>query len=115
MSTPKDWSETPGTALAFYLSLTFEQQCALAFVIDWQRRETRRTAAEMIERLKAEYVGSRFTYDTTPMISNAEGPHSRGCGIRTHEHGAECSRDCPTCGGPKPADPMPFRSGEDTP
>jgi hypothetical protein len=26
-------------------------------------------------------------------------PHSRACGMAVHEHGASCSRDCPTCGG----------------
>lgn len=26
-------------------------------------------------------------------------PHSRACGIRMHEHGPECFRDCPTCHG----------------
>lgn len=26
-------------------------------------------------------------------------PHSRACGIRKHDHGRECSKDCPTCGG----------------
>jgi hypothetical protein len=29
----------------------------------------------------------------------AEGPHSRACGIHPHPHGAWCSTDCPTCGG----------------
>ena len=24
-------------------------------------------------------------------------PHSRACGIRPHEHGSACARDCPTC------------------
>ena len=26
-------------------------------------------------------------------------PHSRACGIRKHDHGSECSSNCPTCGG----------------
>lgn len=26
-------------------------------------------------------------------------PHSRACGIGPHEHGAACSKDCPTCHG----------------
>lgn len=26
-------------------------------------------------------------------------PHSRACGIRNHEHGPDCSTNCPTCGG----------------
>ena len=26
-------------------------------------------------------------------------PHSRACGIRRHDHGPECSSNCPTCGG----------------
>lgn len=28
-------------------------------------------------------------------------PHSRACGIKWHEHGSECTPDCPTCGGGK--------------
>lgn len=27
------------------------------------------------------------------------GPHSRACGIRQHDHGPDCSQNCPTCGG----------------
>lgn len=26
-------------------------------------------------------------------------PHSRACGIRKHDHGPDCHRNCPTCGG----------------
>lgn len=26
-------------------------------------------------------------------------PHSRACGWRKHEHGTECSTNCPTCHG----------------
>ena len=26
-------------------------------------------------------------------------PHSRACGWAKHEHGTECSTNCPTCGG----------------
>lgn len=29
-------------------------------------------------------------------------PHSRACGIRKHDHGPECSTNCPTCGGMYP-------------
>lgn len=28
-----------------------------------------------------------------------EGPHSRACGVRKHDHGPECHSNCPTCGG----------------
>lgn len=28
-----------------------------------------------------------------------ERPHSRACGIRQHEHGPDCSDNCPTCQG----------------
>lgn len=57
----EDWVRTPETALAFYLSLTFEQQTALAFVIDWQRREARRHGAALIEQMRAEYEASWAT------------------------------------------------------
>ena len=26
-------------------------------------------------------------------------PHSRACGWRKHDHGVDCSSNCPTCGG----------------
>lgn len=51
-----DWSESPDEALAFYLSMTFAQQTALAYVIDWQRRETQRQAIDMVERMRSEYA-----------------------------------------------------------
>ena len=54
-----DWSESPDEALAFYLSLTFAQQTALAYVIDWQRRETKRQAISLVEQLRAEYAAAR--------------------------------------------------------
>jgi hypothetical protein len=28
-----------------------------------------------------------------------DAPHSRACGVRRHEHGADCHGNCPTCGG----------------
>lgn len=28
-----------------------------------------------------------------------ESPHSRACGITAHDHGPQCSADCPTCHG----------------
>lgn len=33
-------------------------------------------------------------------------PHSRACGIKIHQHGSACARECPTCGG-KDQPPMP--------
>lgn len=33
---------------------------------------------------------------------SAEGPHSRACGIKRHEHGRECNDNCPTCHGKTP-------------
>lgn len=56
-TTEQDWARSPDTALAFYLSLTFEQQTALAFVIDWQRGETLRQGAALVAKLRAEYDG----------------------------------------------------------
>jgi len=29
----------------------------------------------------------------------ADGPHSRACGFRKHDHGPACNKNCPTCGG----------------
>lgn len=34
-----------------------------------------------------------------------QGPHSRACGVRRHEHGPDCHRNCPTCGGRGDAPP----------
>lgn len=33
------------------------------------------------------------------MNDQAEGPHSRACGISKHDHGPRCHRNCPTCHG----------------
>lgn len=32
-------------------------------------------------------------------MTMTDGPHSRACGIRKHDHGLECNPNCPTCGG----------------
>lgn len=32
-------------------------------------------------------------------VEPQEGPHSRACGFRNHEHGTACSTNCPTCHG----------------
>jgi hypothetical protein len=43
------------------------------------------------------------TIEPGDMLNNPkrtdERPHSRACGIRPHEHGPECSTNCPTCQG----------------
>jgi len=36
------------------------------------------------------------------MTVTREGPHSRACGIRRHDHGVDCHSNCPTCGGRRP-------------
>lgn len=51
----ENWAQSPDTALAFYLSLTFEQQCALAFVIDWHRNQVRKQGEQLIAQMRAEY------------------------------------------------------------
>jgi hypothetical protein len=41
-------------------------------------------------------------HNCTPAPIRSEstvGAHSRACGIRQHEHGTGCARDCPTCHG----------------
>jgi hypothetical protein len=40
---------------------------------------------------------SQNTSPAEPELS--EGPHSRACGIRRHNHGSDCHANCPTCGG----------------
>ena len=40
------------------------------------------------------YVVPADVVDFRPPV----GAHSRACGIRKHDHGSACSRDCPTCG-----------------
>lgn len=54
--TEPHWADTPDGAMAHYLSLTFEEQTALAFVIDWQRKTVQRQSAALIAELKAEYA-----------------------------------------------------------
>lgn len=34
-----------------------------------------------------------------PPRFQAAGPHSRACGAARHDHGPDCNRNCPTCGG----------------
>lgn len=37
--------------------------------------------------------------DGDEVVTTTALPHSRACGFRKHDHGVECSRNCPTCGG----------------
>lgn len=39
------------------------------------------------------------TRDETVLIQIDKRPHSRACTYRKHEHGPQCSNNCPTCGG----------------
>ena len=40
------------------------------------------------------------TYEKVEVLEPSPyGPHSRACGIHQHNHGHECSTNCPTCGG----------------
>lgn len=34
-----------------------------------------------------------------PTRRKVNGPHSRACGIREHDHGSACHANCPSCGG----------------
>lgn len=46
-----------------------------------------------VDRLTAELAKYK------PAAVPSEGPHSRACGIRRHDHGPDCHSNCPTCGG----------------
>jgi hypothetical protein len=37
-----------------------------------------------------------------PFPDRDDRPHSRACGITRHDHGTDCSPDCPTCCGNAP-------------
>jgi hypothetical protein len=39
------------------------------------------------------------SFEPLDVIEGDKRPHSRACGIRKHDHGPECSRNCPTCDG----------------
>jgi hypothetical protein len=39
--------------------------------------------------------------DQYQIALNVYGPHSRACGIVSHEHGEKCHSNCPTCWGRK--------------
>lgn len=50
-----EWVRTPAAALTYYLSLTFEEQTALAFVIDWHRRTVQKQMKELIRQMELQY------------------------------------------------------------
>lgn len=37
--------------------------------------------------------------DDLTVLAWRDGPHSRACGFRKHDHGPACNKNCPTCGG----------------
>lgn len=45
-------------------------------------------------------AGASVTVERSdPPSEGRDGPHSRACGWRPHEHGPACHKNCPTCGG----------------
>lgn len=50
-----DWARTPAAAWDYYNSLTFDEQTALAFVIDQQRRLVREHMAQVRDELKGRF------------------------------------------------------------
>lgn len=53
------------------------------------------------ERVGDAVWAAGFRRSEVPQPS-AEGPHSRACGIRKHDHGDACHSNCPTCHGESP-------------
>ena len=53
LDTPVGWEATPGGARSFYHSLSFSQQCALAWVNDWERKTVQERSQELARILKA--------------------------------------------------------------
>lgn len=50
-------------------------------------------------QLPLEGIQEALTGVVTPStIQQAEGPHSRACGVQPHQHGTACHPNCPTCG-----------------
>ena len=45
---------------------------------------------------KVDVRSAKHVEDNNPL---QELPHSRACGPRRHEHGRDCSWNCPTCHG----------------
>lgn len=53
-----DWARSPVAALEHFLSMPYEEQIALEYVINWNRRTMQDRAAELLKQLEAEYAAS---------------------------------------------------------
>ena len=58
-------------------------------------------------RLYSQAVIRAALTPTPQVVETVEGPHSRACGARKHEHGPECHQNCPTCAGKDPMTSTP--------
>lgn len=96
-----------------------EQRQVIEDVIRWLHRDTgafailsqgRGAGKSTLRALIAQRIldgDAEPLYEVRPIVHREShslavalsGPHSRACGIRMHAHGAECSSNCPTCGG----------------
>jgi hypothetical protein len=54
-----EWTKSPEKALEHFLSMTFEEQIALEYVINWRRQVVQAQAQEMINHLKAQYTEAK--------------------------------------------------------
>jgi predicted Zn-ribbon and HTH transcriptional regulator len=64
---------------------------ALALVdFDFSTSEALNVGAWLLEHFDVKRKGTGLMVDTRP--------HSRACGLIKHDHGVNCSFDCPTCG-----------------
>jgi len=53
----------------------------------------------LIQFVKRVSAGEWQPVEPEPPAQFESEPHSRACGFRWHDHGAECHSNCPTCGG----------------
>ena len=51
--------------------------------------------------IEGESLTPRLDPDPRPDPEPIYRPHSRACGPRKHDHGTDCHRNCPSCGGNK--------------
>lgn len=71
-----------------------EETLALAEIIAWQRANPDKVHLPDHEHVPAEGWASEVA-----KIRDMREPHSRSCGIKNHDHGPDCSENCPTCHG----------------
>jgi len=66
-----------------------------------------------LEKLHSRYNSTKGRIYPFYDDDDFSGPHSRACGVKKHEHGRECSDNCPTCHGKAVAELVPVASEDE--